>query len=288
MSTSPESDVAALALETVLVERQGPVAVLTLNRPRVRNAIDDQMRADLRRAVDHLADQVASTAVRGVVLAGAGPAFCAGGDIRGMQDRLDQGALAAELGWRRQRELHATLEKLHDLGAPTLAAVHGTAAGLGLDVAMTCDFVWLADSAVVAASFVKRGLVPDGGGMYHLPRRVGLARAKELIFSGRSVDASEAHRIGLADRVLAERDLRAAAIAFLGGLAEQPPLAHALAKGVLNRSLGLDLAEVNELGGQAQAICYGSPAHTESVRRFLAERDARRASRATQTQGTPS
>lgn len=267
-------------LDTVALERRGPVGILTLNRPGVRNAIDDPMRTELRIAVDALA---ADESVRGVVVTGAGTAFCAGGDIRGMQDRLDQGALAAELGWRRQRELHETLEKLFSLDRPTVAAVNGPASGLGLDVALTCDFVFLAETATVASSFVKRGLVPDGGGMYHLPRRVGLATAKELVFSGRQVAAGEAQRIGLVDRVLPADEVVSTAVAWLAELATHPPLAHGLAKGVLNRSLGLSLAEVNELGSQAQAICYGSPAHQESVRDFLTERAARKADAAHRT-----
>ena len=259
-------------LETVELrtDKEHPqICVLTLNRPRARNAIDDQMRADLRTAVDYV---TADSSIRGLVLTGAGTAFCAGGDIGGMQQRLDQGARAGELGWRRQREFHETLSKLCHLDRPTVAAVNGPALGLGLDLALNCDFLFLAETATVASSFVRRGLVPDGGGTYLLPRRVGLAKAKELIFSGREVTAAEAHQIGLADRVRPVADLLAAAVAELAGLAVHPQLAQGLAKDMLNRSLESSLDEVNLLGSQAQAICYASPDHQDSVREFLARR----------------
>ncbi|KAA9157800.1 enoyl-CoA hydratase/isomerase family protein [Amycolatopsis acidicola] len=259
-----------MGFETIGLEAEDGIAVLTLNRPRVRNAIDGAMRAELREAVDRIE---ADTAIRGVVLTGSGTAFCSGGDIRGMRERMEQGAKAGELGWRRQREFHHTLAKLFHLDRPTVAAVNGPAFGLGLDLALTCDFVFAAESAVLAASFVRRGLVPDGGGLFHLPRRVGVVKAKELIFSGRAVDAKEAVHIGLADRVLPETELRGEAVSFLRELAKQPGLAQGLAKDILNRSLELGYDEVNTLGTQAQAICYGSPDHQESVRAFLAARE---------------
>ena len=255
--------------ETIELLTDDEVAVLTLNRPRVRNAIDDQMRTELRRALDHVA---ADQAIRGLVLTGAGSAFCAGGDIRGMQERLELGAQVAEVGWRRQRELHETLGKLYHLDRPTVAAVNGPAFGLGLDVALSCDFVFAADTATLSASFILRGLVPDGGGLFYLPRRVGVSKAKELIFSGRTVPADEALRIGLADRVLPAAELLDASVTWLRELAQLPRTAQALAKSVLNRSLELSLEEVNALGSQAQALCYATPDHQESVRTFLASR----------------
>jgi enoyl-CoA hydratase/carnithine racemase len=264
-------------LETVELRAEAEIAVLTLSRPRVRNAIDDQMRGDLRTAVDWVA---ADHSIRGLVLTGAGSAFCGGGDIRGMEERLEQGVRAGELGWRRQREFHETLGKLYHLDRPTVAAVNGPAVGLGLDLALTCDFLFAAEEASMSASFVKRGLIPDGGGAFHLPRRVGVAKAKELVFSGRPVAAAEALRIGLADQVRPADGLLAAAVAWLRELAAYPQTAQALAKDMLNRSLELSLEEVNLLGSQAQAICYASPDHQESVRAFLA-------SRRTQATSTP-
>lgn len=261
--------------QTIQVETDGEVGIVRLNRPRVRNAVDEQMRHELREVLDHIS---ADESIRGVVLTGAETAFCAGGDIRGMQERLDQGARAAEIGWRRQRALHETLTRLYHLDRPTLAAVNGAAYGLGLDLALTCDFVWAADTASMSSSFIKRGLIPDGGGLFHLPRRVGLSRAKELVISGRAIDPEEALAIGLVDRVMAADELVSAAVDWIRELAARPGTAVGLAKGVLNRSLELTLEEVNTLGSQAQAICYSSPDHQNLVRDFLAAREARRSS----------
>jgi enoyl-CoA hydratase/carnithine racemase len=268
------------SLETLELRIEDQIAILMLNRPKARNAIDDQMRADLRGAVDQVA---ADPSIRGLVLTGAGKVFCSGGDIRGMQERVEQGARAAELGWRRQREFHETLTKLFHLDKPTIAALNGPAFGLGLDIALTCDFVYLADNASVAANFVRRGLVPDGGGMFHLPRRVGLARAKELIFSGRTVEPAESLAIGLADRVLPGAELLPAALAWLRASAVHPRTAQALAKDVLNRSLETSFELVNMMASQAQAFCYATPEHQESVRSFLAERERERAAAGTKS-----
>jgi enoyl-CoA hydratase/carnithine racemase len=264
-------------LETLGFRVEGAIGILTLNRPRARNAIDDQLRADLKHSIDAIADD---ETVRGLILTGAGDAFCSGGDIKGMRDRLDQGNRAGELGWWRQKEFHETLTKLFQLGKPTAAAVNGAAFGLGLDLALTCDFVFLADTAQVAANFVRRGLVSDGGGFFHIPRRVGIAKAKDLLFSGRTIDAQEALAIGLADRVVPAPELIASAKELLESFAEHPATAQAMAKSILNRSLDLGFEEVNTLASQAQAFCYSSADHQNSVRAFLAERERARAAKA--------
>jgi enoyl-CoA hydratase/carnithine racemase len=266
------------SFETLGLAIEESIATLTLNRPKVRNAIDDQMRVDLAAAVDHLSGD---RSIRGLILTGAGQVFCSGGDIKGMQQRLDQGARAGELGWWRQKEFHETLTRLFHLGCPTLAAVNGPAFGLGLDVAMTCDFVWLASDTQVAANFVRRGLVSDGGGFFHLPRRVGLAKAKELFYSGRAVHAKEALEIGLVDKLVAEEDLLGAAHNYLKQFAEHPGTAQAMAKGILNRTFELGFEQVNMIASEAQAYCYSSADHQESVREFFAERERERAARQT-------
>jgi len=245
------------------------IGILTLNRPKVRNAIDDQMRHDLATLIDAIGGD---RTIRGLVLTGAGAVFCSGGDIRGMQERLDQGARAGELGWWRQKAFHETLIKLFNLGVPTVAAVNGPAYGLGLDLALTCDFVFLAEGSDVAANFVRRGLVSDGGGFFHLPRRVGVAKAKELLFSGRTVAADEALAIGLADRVIPVDALVDDAVTYLRQFVDHPATAQAMAKSILNRSLELGFEQINQLASQAQAYCYSSADHQQSIAEFFAER----------------
>ncbi|MBC2665877.1 enoyl-CoA hydratase/isomerase family protein [Novosphingobium flavum] len=264
--------------ETLELTLEGSAAILKLNRPKVRNAIDDVMRLELAEAVNFIAAETST--IRGVVLTGAGEVFCSGGDIKGMQQRLEQGARAGELGWRRQREFHETLHKLFNLDKPTVAAINGPAMGLGLDFALTCDFVFLAEGTQVAANFVRRGLVSDGGGMFHLPRRIGVTKAKELLFSGRVVEADEALAIGLVDRVLPKDRLIAEAVALLATFAPHPAGAQAMGKAILNRTFELTFDQLNALASQAQAYCYSSADHQESVREFFEERERARAARA--------
>jgi enoyl-CoA hydratase/carnithine racemase len=246
------------------------IATIALNRPEVRNAIDDKLRTELFAIVDRLAND---DAVRAVVVTGNGKAFCAGGDIAGMQQRLS--APAGEIaftGWRRQKRLHQGTGLLHNMGKPTIAAVNGAAAGLGCDLALCCDFIIASDQAFFAMSFIERGLVPDGGGLYLLPRRVGLARAKELIFTGRRVKSDEALAIGLADRVTSPDKLLSDAKAWAMELSRGSPVALALAKSILDRTFELNEEDALALGREAQAICYTTKEHRLSVDAFLSKK----------------
>jgi enoyl-CoA hydratase/carnithine racemase len=243
------------------------VAVLTLNRPEVRNAINDAMRGELLAAIERAA---ADDTVTALVLTGNGKSFCSGGDISGMRERLKAptGKVAFN-GWRRQKQIHRAVGALHGFPKPTIAAVNGAAAGLGCDLALACDFIMAAEDGTFTMSFVKRGLVSDGGGMYFLPRRIGLPRAKELIFTGRSVGAKEALGIGLADRVSANASLVADAVAWARDLGAGSPVSIALAKAILDRTFESTEEEVFALGREAQAICYTTEEHRASVEAFL-------------------
>lgn len=251
----------------------GPVAVATLNRPDVLNAVDDGMRAELAQVVERVGTD---DSIRALVLTGAGKGFCSGGDIRAMRER--QAAPAdekADFGWRRQRRMHHLVMRLHTLEKVTIAAVNGPAAGLGCDLALGCDFIIASSEATFVQSFILRGLVPDGGGMYLLPRRIGLAKAKEMIFTGRRVGADEALALGLADRVTAPESLLSEATAWAASFAEQSPTALALAKSMLDHSFESTLEDMLAAGAQAQALCYTTREHGEAVAAFLARSSSR-------------
>jgi 2-(1,2-epoxy-1,2-dihydrophenyl)acetyl-CoA isomerase len=251
----------------VLREVTGPVAVLTLNRPKARNALDDTTRETLRAELEALN---ANADVRVVILTGAGSAFCAGGDIKGMQQRLEQppGQVAIN-GWRRQHHTGAFVTTLANCEQITIAAVNGPAMGLGMDIALACDFIVAAPEAKFAASFVKRGLIPDGGGLYFLPRRIGLQLTKELIFSGRTVGAEEALHIGLADRLAQPGELLATAREFAAQFTENSRPALALMKSIVNRSFETSFELIAAQGRGAQAISYTTDEHRSSVEKFL-------------------
>lgn len=256
------------ANEPVLVDCDGVVATVTLNRPASRNAVDDALRGDLIAALTGLA---ADDRVRVVILTGAGRSFCAGGDVRSMRERA--AAPAGEVafgGWRRQKRTAELISRLHSSDQITIAAVNGAAVGLGLDLALACDFVVASPEAKFASSFVKRGLIPDGGGLYFLPRRVGMALTKQLIYSGRVVEYDEACRIGLVDHQASAESLLEEARSFAGQFLGSARPAIALMKSIVNRSFEQTLGDIAALGGQAQAISYTTEEHRASVEAFLA------------------
>ena len=248
------------------------VAIVTFNRPEVRNAINDALRAELVVLLERVA---ADEGVRAVVLTGKGKAFCAGGDISGMKERLKVpvGQVAFN-GWRRQGQTHKSVALLHGMPKVVIAAVNGAAAGLGCDMALACDFILASEEAVFTMSFVKRGLVSDGGGMYFLPRRVGLPRAKELIFTGRLVDAKEALAIRLADRVTSPDMLIADAVAWARELSQASSASIAFSKAILDRTFESTEEQIFALGREAQAVCYTTAEHRDAVTAFL-EKTAR-------------
>jgi 2-(1,2-epoxy-1,2-dihydrophenyl)acetyl-CoA isomerase len=254
------------ARSMVDIDIQGQIAAVVLNRPEKRNAINDEVRNQLIEAMNRVN---ADDAVRAVILTGAGSVFCAGGDIAGMRSRLEapRGKVGFN-GWKRQKQTHRLISTIYNIDKPTIAAVNGAASGLGCDLALACDFIMAGPAASFSMAYLRRGLIPDGGGLYFLPRRVGPVRAKELIFSTRSVAADEALSIGLADR-LAGDDVLAAARAWASDLVGGPMAAVALAKSILNRAVDMPLETVFALGSEAQSICYASDEHHDAVNAFL-------------------
>jgi enoyl-CoA hydratase/carnithine racemase len=243
------------------------VAIVTLNRPEVRNAINDTLRVEFVSTLEKVA---ADQSIRAMVLTGNGKGFCAGGDISGMKERLNAPAgQVAFNGWRRQGQTHKSVALLHGLPKITIAAVNGAAAGLGCDMALACDFIVASEHAAFTMSFVKRGLVSDGGGMYFLPRRIGLPKAKEMIFTGRTVDAKEALTIGLADRVTSADRLVADAAAWARELSQGSQASIAFSKAILDRTFETAEEQVFALGREAQAVCYTTSEHRDSVTAFL-------------------
>ena len=243
------------------------IATLTLNRPEKRNAMSDAMRAEF---IDALEQVAADKAIRALVLTGAGKGFCAGGDVAGMEKRMN--APAGEVGfngWHRQQRVHHTQMLLHTMPKPVIAAVNGAASGLGADTALACDFVIASEWASFTWSYIHRGIVPDGGGMYFLPRRVGLPMAKQLIFTGRKVDADEALSLGIVDRKTTAEQLLADAQAWARELSQGSATALALSKTILNQTFELPAQQVFAQGSQAQGICYTSTEHRDSVMAFL-------------------
>ncbi|CAN7375933.1 enoyl-CoA hydratase/isomerase family protein [Acidovorax delafieldii] len=248
------------------------IATLALNRPEKRNAMSDDMRTEFIAALEHVS---ANKSIRALVLTGNGKGFCAGGDISGMERRMK--APAGEIafnGWHRQQRVHHTQTLLHTMPKPTIAAVNGAASGLGADTALACDFIIANEWANFSWSYIHRGIIPDGGGMYFLPRRVGLPKAKELIFTGRKVDVNEALAMGIVDRKTSADTLVADAQAWAAELSKGSATALALGKTILDQTFEMSAQQVFAQGSQAQGICYTSTEHRDSVMAFLAKASA--------------
>ena len=257
-----------MGYQTILVEKSDAVVTITLNRPEARNALNLEMREEVARVLDELAKD---GSIRVVVLTGAGGNFCAGGDLKMLGAKRLSPAEANE----RMELLSAMVLKLVNFPAPTLALVDGFAVGAGCNLALACDLVIATDRARFGQSFAKVGLIPDGGGTYVLPRLVGLAKAKELVFTAELIDAQEALRIGLVNRVVPSDRLAAQADALIKAILAGPPKILALAKQLLNRSLTLKLAEALEMEAAGQAFCLGTEDHQEGLRAFLEKRPPR-------------
>jgi 2-(1,2-epoxy-1,2-dihydrophenyl)acetyl-CoA isomerase len=255
----------AVGYQTLLVERTGAIATLTLNRPEARNAIDLAMRQELGAALDEIEGDEAA---RVLILTGAGGHFCAGGDVKSMRSRR----LTAVEGRQRVELLNRMVLRLVEFPRPTLAMVDGYAVGAGTNLALCCDVVIASDRARFGELFNKIGLVPDGGGSWLLPRLVGLARAKELVFTGEVFDAAEAARLGLVNRVVPATDLQRVTRALAEQIAAGPPAVQRLAKHMLNRAATSDLAAALDLEAYSQGLAIASEDHQEGLAAFFDKR----------------
>jgi 2-(1,2-epoxy-1,2-dihydrophenyl)acetyl-CoA isomerase len=253
---------------TVLTECADGVATLTLNRPEARNALDMAMRRDLEAA---LAALDGDAGVRVLVVRGAGEHFSSGGDVKLMRDSI----MTAAEGQRRVEAINRAVTALARFRAPTIAMVDGAAVGAGCNLALACDLVVASDRARFGEVFARIGLIPDAGGTYFLPRRVGLARAKELVFTAGIIEAREAERIGLVNRVVPAADLERETRALARRVAGGPPRALAAAKALLDRAPGLDLESALHWEALTQGAMIAGADHREGLRAFFEKRPPR-------------
>lgn len=233
----------AVDYETITLERRGHVAVLTLNRPDRLNALSPGLRDEVHQAVDALRDD---DEVRAVVLTGAGRGFCAGADMTGpgpvatghVEQPASQLGRLDEDGWvgRWARLWHA-------FDKPLIGAINGVAAGAGMSTATACDVRLGSPAARFKSVFIERSLSPDSGLSYFLPRIVGYAAAADIIFTSRNIDAEEALRIGLLNRIVPAENLVDEAVAYAESMTQWPPLALRMSKRVLQHNTDAELGD---------------------------------------------
>jgi 2-(1,2-epoxy-1,2-dihydrophenyl)acetyl-CoA isomerase len=259
-----------VAEEAVLHADSGGIRRIILNRPEAANAVRPQDRDAI---IELLVDADADHAVRVVVIEARGRHFCAGADVKALAGSRTGGEKRVTEGMRRimtgaQRLIASVL----DCGKPVIAVVQGPAAGIGAHLALAADLVVASEEATFIESFVRRGLVVDGGGAYLLPRRLGMQKAKELAFFGDAVPAAEALALGLVNRVVPAEELAATAEDFAQRLAVAPTSAIALTKRLLNASPDGDRASAFLAEGMAQEIQSYAADSGEGIRSFVERR----------------
>ncbi|MDI4231336.1 enoyl-CoA hydratase-related protein [Bradyrhizobium sp. 31Argb] len=254
----------------LLCQIDGRVAILTLNRPEARNALSDNLTPALRRMIKSLGDD---PKIGALLITGAGNAFCAGGDVKGMGSGIARPERTLEervaILQERQRTLTGVLVAVRK---PTVAALPGPAAGAGLAIALACDIRIAAESAIMATGYARIGLSGDYGVAWLLTRLAGTARARELMFLSERLDARRCEAFGLVNRVVPDDQLRSTALELAQQLADGPPIALGYIKDNLDHALASDLLTSMDLEAEHMVRAARTNDHNEAVRAFVEKR----------------
>ena len=248
---------------TIIVERRGGIGYLTLNRPKVFNAISEQMIHEMKKAIDEL-NQDLSVGV--VIITGAGKAFQSGADIQ----ELSRMSPLDILRWN--QGVVENLEALEKMRQPVIAAINGYALGGGLELALACTLRVAAESAKFGVPEVKLGILPGAGGTQRLPRLISKGLAAEIILTGEPIDAQEAYRIGLVNQVVPDDQIMAAAEALARKILENAPIAVALAKDAIEVGKNLPLDGAIQYAQKNCITCFASEDMKEGTAAFLEKR----------------
>jgi enoyl-CoA hydratase len=256
-----------MAFETIIYEKAEGIAVITLNRPAKLNTITKGMRREL---IEALQDAGEDEQVRAVILTGGTKVFCAGVDITvGSEDSVVAKSLWEKISPRRTYSYYYLIE---DMGKPVIAAIAGYAMGGGLELACTCDIRIAAQNAILSDAHAKVGAFPLGGSTYKLSRLIGIAKAKEMIFSGESIDAKEAERIGLVNRVVPTEALLDEAKKMACVYKERPPIMIKLAKAAINDGAQMSITQALDYEAKCSAIVTLTEDFKEGVKAFKEKR----------------
>ena len=239
------------------------VATFTLNRPEALNALSPDLKEDFQTMVDFVDG---NADIKALILTGEGRAFCAGGDVKGMTNRLADGPGASRQGIL---EVHGWLQRLHNIDCAVIAAVDGLAFGGGFSLALVADFVFASPKAKFCSVFSRIGLMPDMALAYTLPRVVGAAMAKDLMFTGRSISAREAKELGIVHSIIEEGDVLTAAQDYAARIAIGPKTAVALSKRLVNKTFQSNYNDIADAEADGQTLLFNSEFAQEAVRRFV-------------------
>ena len=254
--------------EFVLYTKEDGIGTVTLNRPDAMNALGGGMRQEILAALE---TAVADSEVKVIVITGSGKAFCAGGDVKEFVSGATRAEATLSIDQRPTRDKVVLL--IQAAGKPVIASVNGVAAGGGCNLALACDMRIASDRARFGQTFVRRGVHPDWGGAWFLPRLVGYAKAAELIFSGEVIDAQEAFRIGLVNKLVPHGELPKATKEFAMKFLKSAPIPVALAKKALQNYSRIDLAQALDYERLVQAVCWNTEDRAEGMKSFLEKRE---------------
>jgi len=253
----------------IIFKKEDRIATITLNRPESLNALGGTMREDI---IDAIQDVKSDKNIRVLVITGAGRAFCAGGNVKDME-RM---SLEIELVERREfvRSVsHKIITEIRGLEKPVIACVNGHAIGAGCNIALACDMRVASEKAKFGVTFINVGLVSDYGGLYFLPRLVGMAKALELFLTGDVIDAKEAERIGMVNKAVPPEELEKYTYEMAEKLAKKAPIAIGMIKELMYKGLNMDLPAELDLEATAQCICLKTEDHREGVKALLEKRE---------------
>ena len=239
------------------------VATFTLNRPEALNALSPDLKEDFQTMVDFVDG---NADIKALILTGEGRAFCAGGDVKGMTNRLADGPGASRQGIL---EVHGWLQRLHNIDCAVIAAVDGLAFGGGFSLALVADFVFASPKAKFCSVFSRIGLMPDMALAYTLPRVIGAAMAKDLMFTGRSISAREAKELGIVHSIIEKGDVLTAAQDYAARIAIGPKTAVALSKRLVNKTFQSNYNDIADAEADGQTLLFNSDFAQEAVRRFV-------------------
>jgi 2-(1,2-epoxy-1,2-dihydrophenyl)acetyl-CoA isomerase len=257
---------------SVLYQRHDGIVTLTLNRPESLNAMNEAMMGEIERLLIELE---ADPAVRVVVLTGAGRAFSSGGDQKRGGEAVPPSFFEGDPGGALIERLNRCILRMQRLHKPIIGSINGVAAGAGMNIALATDLRIASDTARFGEVFARIGLVPDGGGTYFLPRLVGTAKAMELILLADIIDAQEALRIGLVNRVVPADQLEQETLKLAERLAQGPTVAYGLAKTGLYQGLGMSLEDGLRLEGDLSTLLRTTEDRVEGAKAFLEKRKPR-------------
>ena len=256
----------------ITLEKKGPIAILTLNRPDAMNALGEP--GDGEAVRDVCAQINADKSLRCAILTGAGKGFSAGGNVKAMRDRVGSFAGSpAEVRDNYKNGVHMIVRALYNLEIPLIAAVNGAAVGLGCDVACMADIRISSDNAKYGVTFLKLGLIPGDGGAWLLPRVIGMSRACELLFTGNLIDAKTAQEWGLVSKVVPGDQLMTEAMALATSIAKQPSQSLRVAKQLLRHGTQANYDTIMEMSAAAQGLMHHTKDHEEGVAAILEKRE---------------